>query len=306
MSTRPRAGTAVAGGASSVHLASVVMPVLNAADTLPAHLDALSRQTYPGPWELIIADNGSSDASRSVCMSFTERIRSLRIIDASDKRGASYARNAGALAARGDVLAFCDADDVVAPEWLEGLVEAIESSDVVGGALDITALNDTGTQGWRVPQQPPGALAAPHGFLPMAPTGNLAVRRLAFDALGGFREDFVGGMEDVEFSWRAQLNSHRIAYAPKARVMYRYRTGPTESGRQSYRYGLMSAKLYREYRGSGMPASDLRTALGAWKWALLNVVDLCRGRAARGAWLSRVGFRAGRLVGSARFRVVYP
>ena len=100
------------------------------------------RQTYTGPWEVVVVDNGSTDASVQVVEAWRERIPGLRIVDASGARGLNHARNRGADAARGDLLAFADADDEAVPGWLESLATAAAFADLVGGALDGDALND--------------------------------------------------------------------------------------------------------------------------------------------------------------------
>ncbi|HEY4573152.1 MAG TPA: glycosyltransferase family A protein, partial [Thermoanaerobaculia bacterium] len=100
---------------------SVVIPCLNAAATLGVQLAALTRQSWPGGWEVIVADNGSTDGSREIVESYRGRLPGLALVDASDRRGQAHARNLGAAAATGDALLFCDADDEVAPGWMEAL-----------------------------------------------------------------------------------------------------------------------------------------------------------------------------------------
>ena len=63
-------------------LVSVVMPVRDAADTIAEQLEALSRQTYAGSWELIISDNGSSDETLKIVESWASRFRQVRVVDA--------------------------------------------------------------------------------------------------------------------------------------------------------------------------------------------------------------------------------
>src|SRR5687767_27975 len=89
---------------------SVIIACLNAAETISGQLEALAAQTWSRPWEVIVADNGSSDDSRSVVERFRDRLPALRIVDASAKRGQPYALNVAAREARGTALAFCDAD----------------------------------------------------------------------------------------------------------------------------------------------------------------------------------------------------
>src|SRR3712207_4277359 len=83
---------------------SVVIPCLNAASTIAVQLAALSRQSWPGEWEVIVADNGSTDRSRRIAESYGDRLPGLRVVDASDRRGQAHARNLGAAAATGDAF----------------------------------------------------------------------------------------------------------------------------------------------------------------------------------------------------------
>src|SRR4051794_8949553 len=114
-------------------LVSVVVPVRDGCSVLGDQLDAIGRQEYLGEWELVVADNGSSDSSASIARTWIAQNGIGRLVDASGRRGPGYARNAGARAARGDFLAFCDADDAVATGWLRALVAAGEAADLVTG-----------------------------------------------------------------------------------------------------------------------------------------------------------------------------
>src|SRR5689334_1914994 len=78
---------------------SVVIPCLNAAATLGVQLEALIGQSWPGGWEVIVADNGSTDGSREIVESYRGRLPDLKLVDASDRRGQAHARNLGAAAA---------------------------------------------------------------------------------------------------------------------------------------------------------------------------------------------------------------
>ena len=119
------------------------MPVLDAAATLGAQLDALAGQDYEADWEVVIADNGSTDGSQEVAKKWAQTRPNVRLIDASSQgRGPNHARNAGANAATGDFLAFCDADDVVSASWLSALADAARGADVVAGRLDVQELNE--------------------------------------------------------------------------------------------------------------------------------------------------------------------
>src|SRR5665213_4169463 len=97
---------------------SVVLPVRDGLPWLDEQLGALAAQHCDEPWEVVVADNGSSDASVALARDWAERCAAMRVLDASARVGPAAARNAGVMAARGELLAFCDADDVVQAGWL--------------------------------------------------------------------------------------------------------------------------------------------------------------------------------------------
>src|SRR5947209_1654663 len=129
--------------------ASVILCVRNGAQTIAAQLEALTRQMCPCEWELLIVDNGSTDNTIEIVDQWRERIPALRVVPALERAGLAYARNVGAAAARGDVLAFCDADDVADSGWLAGLIAGARQADLVGGSLELEQLNDPMTRHWR-------------------------------------------------------------------------------------------------------------------------------------------------------------
>jgi glycosyltransferase involved in cell wall biosynthesis len=279
---------------------SVIVPVRNGADTLAGQFEALAAQTYPGEWELILADNGSTDGTRELADRWAPRLANLTVVDASERQGSSFARNCGAGRATGDFLAFCDADDVVVPEWLESLASAARDFDAVTGLQEVSAINPDGVQAWR----PPRASGLPRSrFLPYAPSCNLGVWSAVFRQTGGFDEEYPQS-HDVEWSWRAQLASFTLGFAPGAVVHYRYRTSSRDVSRQAYLSGLDSARLYRDYRARGLTRMPITHALRIWGWLVARLPYLLS-PARRGVWVRRAGEAAGRLSGSVRFRVLF-
>ena len=117
---------------------SVLIPVLDDVPGLAKCLSALAEQTYPrSRYEVIVVDNGSwEDVSHVV-----ERFAGVKLL-VEARKGTSVARNTGIVAAKGDVLAFTDADCVPAARWLEcGVKEvlAIENCGLVGGRVTVTS-----------------------------------------------------------------------------------------------------------------------------------------------------------------------
>ena len=108
---------------------SVIVPVRNGMPWLEEQLRALSEQQCEEPWEVVVADNGSTDESRLVVQEWANRAHMIRLVDASKVRGPEPPAMRGSGAAQGELLAFCDADDVVQPGWLAAHVLALAEAD---------------------------------------------------------------------------------------------------------------------------------------------------------------------------------
>jgi glycosyltransferase involved in cell wall biosynthesis len=281
-------------------LVSVVIPSLNSAATLAEQLDALAAQSYAGSWEVVLLDNGSTDGSDALALSWADRLPALRVWRVAD-RGISHVRNAARHAAKGDLLAFCDADDIVVPGWLEALVEASLRMDIVGGRLDDRTLNADDVVTWRgaMPVDEP---LVPLGYLPFAPGGNCAVWADVIDALGGWDTGYVAGSDDVDFSWRAQERGYVVGYAPKAVIAYRYRADARALYKQYFRYGRTEVRLARRF--AGVHRSSLADVLRLWTRLLKRVTALRHPGNDRIVLLREMAYHGGRLYGSFRERTL--
>jgi len=97
---------------------SVIIVTLNRADSLKEALTSLVRQVRQ-PDEVIVADNGSTDNTREITLSFKDRLNIKYVYEG--KRGIPYARNAGVKKATKDIVAFIDDDCIAHKNWLEHL-----------------------------------------------------------------------------------------------------------------------------------------------------------------------------------------
>lgn len=122
---------------------SVIVPVYNAGAYLKPCLDSILAQTHRD-LEILLVDDGSTDGSGSVCDAYAAADSRVRVLH-QENRGLSAARNAGLDAATGEFLAFADADDVLAPEMLERLLESIADADMA--VCNIQRLSETGEPG---------------------------------------------------------------------------------------------------------------------------------------------------------------
>ena len=278
---------------------SVVIPARNAARTLDEQLQALREQDYAGSWDVVVADNGSTDGTADVARARASALR-LRIVDASAMRGAAYARNCGWRSATGDLIAFCDADDVAAPGWLSGLVAAAASADLAGGPYEFQRLNASRRPPWWDGKSLPRG----HGFLPFMVGGNIAAWREALTTLGGFDETYRE-LQDVELSWRAQCMGLRLRFAPDAVVHCRYRTRFGDVAVQHYRQAVQQAHLYRDFRSHGMPRTKTSRFFRVVGSLLIDVPRCATSRDFRWGWMRRASDQLGRVAGSVRYRVLY-
>ena len=272
---------------------SVIIPCYQSAETLGEQLDAVLRQEWPGCWEVVCVYQPSSDETRQILSRYESANPRLRVVEALERRNASYARNEGARSARGAWLLFCDADDVVEPGWVAAMADALATDDVAAGRMDTLTLNTVEVADSRGPLAP---IRTWPGFIPYASGGNTGMRHELFDRLGGFREG-PPALEDTDLTFRAQLDGGAtIGVADGAVLQYRYRTRFVEIARQARAYALGEMWLRHEFEPRGMPA--LTVGQLTWRWlGLLALAPqlLSRGSRLKYAW--RFGYGLGLLQG---------
>jgi hypothetical protein len=231
-----------------------VIACRNAADVLAVQLAALERQPCPVPWEVLICDNGSTDATVALAESWADRLP-LRVIDAAGIAGAGPARNAGVRAARGEYLGFCDADDEVGDDWLVTLVRALDAHTFVAGRLEARRLNSPRVVRSRPLQQQTELQRSSAAVgLPHAGGGNLGIHRSVFLAVGGF-DPTVRYLQDTDLCWRVQRAGHPLVFVPELVVHVRLRSTLRGMYRQGRNYGACQALLERRYAPAVPPPS---------------------------------------------------
>ncbi|HYO46239.1 MAG TPA: glycosyltransferase [Gemmatimonadota bacterium] len=193
---------------------SVVIPVFHHAARLESCLESLEGQTYPGDrYEVIVVNNGrEGEIERLV-----ERFGRTQV--GHELRPSQFAaRNRGLELARGDVIAFIDADCIARPDWMEQGVARLAAADIVAGRIDIFSrdqgrptaveLYDMLTNLDQRTYVRAGRFGA---------TANLFVRRAVFDTVGSFDPVTRSG-GDVEWGQRAVAQGFALDYADEARV----------------------------------------------------------------------------------------
>jgi glycosyltransferase involved in cell wall biosynthesis len=285
---------------------SVVIPCLNGAGTIGVQLDALANQQWEKPWEIIVADNGSTDDSRTIVESYRDRLPNLRTVDASARRGQPYALNCGAAAATGIALAFCDADDEVAPGWVAAMGEALLNYDCVACRIDFKKLNPPWAQAifQRHAQQHGQLLKAPFPpYLRHAGGGTLGVKKSLHEVVGGF-DEALPYHHDTEFCFKVQLMGVELHYVSEAVVHVRCRDTLRGLLRQACHWAEYGVLLYKMYRpANSNDFSHWKEFLWEWRGILRSIRQICLDKSSRARWIWRFGRQLGRLVGSIKYHV---
>jgi hypothetical protein len=198
-----------------VQAISVIVPARNAADTLPRALAAIASQEGAPPFDVVVVDDGSDDATAELAQR-----AGARVIRAGGA-GSGEARNLGVAEARGELLAFTDADCFPTPGWLAAGVRELEAgAELVVGR--VTPDPDT-------PLGPFDRTLWVERETGLYETANLLITRKLFERIGGFEGWLAdpgeprgwtnpGLGEDVWLGWRARRIGARTAFCPQALV----------------------------------------------------------------------------------------
>ena len=223
----PEADSSVASVTEVPPLASVIVVCWNSADVLDRCLRQLLAQDYPN-YEIIVVDDGSRDRTRKVA----ERALSsgkLTIVGSPVNRGCPHARNLGLCHARGEIVAFIDADGFAAPSWVRHLVATFAADESIGGvastvffAANPVVINGAGgtvnRQGWSADlamnqaydrAEIPSEVLYPMGC-------GMAMRRSAVERVGPFDDRMLNYYDDVDYGMRLWRAGYRVVVAPDA------------------------------------------------------------------------------------------
>jgi glycosyltransferase involved in cell wall biosynthesis len=276
---------------------SIVIPFRNAAPHVSEALASLIDETAGGKCEVIAVDNGSTDGSAEIVRSFS-RTLPLRIVESPNRANPSYARNAGVDASRGAKLLFVDADDAVAPGYVDAMRLALDGAPLVTSRVDSETLNPEWVRGAHGEPWQAEGVSVFFGFLPA--TGvNIGVRRDVFRELGGFSEHFAP-CEDIALSWHAQLSlGVELQFVGQAVYRYRYRDSLLGLYRQAARWGRGNVRLYEHFKRSGMPGRTLGQGAAEWRGVTRGLLT-AKSRAERAPLAVRLGYCSGRLRESLR------
>lgn len=281
--------------------ASVVLPVNQYTSQTRDQVRALAGQETQHEWELILA--GDEVSRQDAMLDLEDFPVPYKWVTVPKGCGEPHARNQGAKNAQGSVLLCCDSDDMVAENWLKNMLRAFEdeSVDAVGGHIEEERLNEPDSHSLRWPFTP-GRLPVVLGLHPRAVGANFGIRKQAWDAVGGFDEEFTWSC-DTEFFMRLQVAGHKLVYCPDAVVHYRH-GDLKESLRKIYHWNRTRPRLYKRFRAHGA-RRDPRW-IRRWGWTLVASWRLFGGKRRRLVFYGHFLRRWGRLVGSIKYRTWFP
>jgi len=273
---------------------SLIICTRNRAGPLQRCLDAITATVFAGTWELIVVDNGSSDATSAVVADFAEgQAFPVRCVS-QPLKGLSNARNAGVAAAAGDLIFFTDDDCYVEAGTLTAVAAAFADARI-GYASGRVRLFDPGDYPVTINESTEPLRFAARRFLPagMVKGANLAFRKSVLEAIGPFDPLFGSGAlfpsEDADAAMRAALAGWEGIYDPGIVVWHHHGRKEADAaalyrsydvGRGAYHAKLIGLKggfwpglrawaglPRRAWHRAGLLRGELDGALGYWRAA---------------------------------------
>lgn len=249
---------------------SVIICVRNGADTLAVQLDALAAQVDPPPFEVMVVDNGSTDATAEVFRRWADGVVgrgfTTRLIDASAREGLGYARNVGASHARGRILAYCDGDDMVGSGWLRAAYAGLPGGAQAAVSGPILRLAPGGVPTSDVLMGTLDGIRPDHGGTGNYPCFwgcNFAITSEAFQEVGGFDEALPPyGCDDIDICIRLAGRGLEIGFVPDMAVYYSLPRGLRRRLRRKSRAGVAQACLWARHPQVYAQQTPAQIALG--------------------------------------------
>ena len=197
---------------------SIIIPIYNAEKELDRMLTSIQRQSMTD-YEVIMIDDGSRDNSEIICKKFVSRDQRFHYFYQENK-GVSVARNNGMSRARGEYIAFVDADDEIDPNYLEVLLEACKHSDI---AVCDVVIEKNGKEIGRFTGERDGVtreeainLLLKRRIINSGPYAKLYRRNV----IGKVEFPLMKTYEDILFNLHAFFNANSISITPKTQYHY--------------------------------------------------------------------------------------
>ncbi len=235
--------------------ATVVVPVLNAENTIAQCLNSIRSNETKYNYEIIVVDAGSIDHTMEIARYYTDKV--LR------GKPCAINRNEGIKNARGDIICFTDSDCIVPENWLDGLIDGLKNLNakdpkIVGvGGPNIPSLDKPTpielaiTYAMRSPfvsfKARNTAVYKKHREVSHNPPMNSACFKKVLDEIGGFVEE-PGYPEDLDLDARITRRGYKLYYLPEVKIYHKHKSSPEAFIRQMRDFGLKRLRVNRRHR----------------------------------------------------------
>ena len=226
---------------------TVILPVLDEVEFVDRTLGDLLTQDYEGPFEVVVADGGSTDGTLERLEWWVAKDRRITVIANPEKRQA-YGLNRAASEAKGKLLVRADGHTLFAADYVRRSVEVlIDTGGAVGGRMNPVGRSEFGRAVAAAMQNPlmvgPGRFHHASEREPVDTVYLGVFEKEDFEALGGFRPFPSGSSEDADFFYRWRESGRAIFVDPAIVSTYTPRDTPRSLWRQYFRYGLGKAEM---------------------------------------------------------------
>ena len=209
---------------------SVIVLAYNAARTLDLCLQALSNQEGTVSYDCLVVYRDSADKTQQILKKYPQvRV----VVQPTNKKGISVARNLGLASARGEIIAFTDADCVVPSDWIKKIDQAFSKNknlDGYGGPLTSKRIHTSWMSRYG------GYVAEAYGTVGKLATNNCAIKKSAVEKVGLFDETLTTG-EDVDYSWRLEDAGLTLSVDSTLQVDHLWRTTIKDFIHEQIAYG---------------------------------------------------------------------
>jgi O-antigen biosynthesis protein len=221
---------------------SVILCTFNGSRTLSECLESLLRLEYSN-YEVIVVNDGSTDTTAKIAHNY-----GFQVIT-TENQGLASARNTGLRAATGEIVAYIDDDAYPDPHWLSYLAGTFMNTEYIGvGGPNIAPPGD-GPIADCVAHSPgnPVHILLSDSEAEHIPGCNMAFRKGALEAIGGFDPQFRIAGDDVDVCWRLQQKGWTLGYSPGAMVWHHRRNSIRSYWKQQHNYGKAESFLEKKW-----------------------------------------------------------
>lgn len=290
---------------------SIIIPTYNAEKTLDLQLESLANQTEHDPFEVLVVNNASTDRTVEVAERWASKLN-LKVIDAREHKGVSYARNKGVAHAQGEKLIFIDADDALLPEYIGYMQRSLDEFPVVlGGFVPVEdssfseglegALKEVSdrTQEYASP------IYEEDSKWPILPGCSFGILRSDMVKVGGFDLSMEPGAEDNDLAFRLLRAGYSLPVQRSTTIAYRVNNQQRPLKVYFLRAQSVALLAQRYQAWQDGPFSGGRHPLVTFSGTLLaGVKRLATELTHLRPWLIRLATDAGLVIGWLRYRLL--